>query len=122
MDIFSLAITGLLAAAIIYLIFRLPLAIFGNLRRGQRFREQLGTRLGDLRLSRMLGVVGINHSDYLHRQDTLTIRQQMTRCEQCGEKARCDELLDSPVTAETADLGFCANADGLRDIQERHSR
>lgn len=122
MDIFSLAITGLLAATIIYLVFRLPLAIFGNLRRGQRFREQLGTRLGDLRLSRMLGVVGIDQSDYLHRQDTLTVREQMARCDRCEEKTRCDELLESTVTAQTADLGFCANVDGLRDIQERESR
>ena len=113
MDSISLIITGLLVISMVYLVLRLPLAIFGNLRRGYGFRNGLARNLETLRLSRMLGFLGIEQADYLHQQKGLEIKQQMQRCAHCGDKDRCDELLDHGNTQASVDLGFCANIDEL---------
>ena len=60
MDVTSLIITLLLAALMLYLLVRLPLAIRGNLRAGHGFREGLAQSLEELRLARMLRFLGID--------------------------------------------------------------
>lgn len=116
MDIVSLIITLLLALLVLFIVVRLPLAIVGNLRTGQRFRESLAEALDRLRLSRMLGHLGIDRNAYLHTQPGVTIRNHMSRCDGCNEKARCDQVLDSGADAETESLGFCANIDDLKTL------
>ena len=118
MDIASLVITVLLAALMLYLLVRLPLAILSNLRAGHRFRQGLAAALDDLRLSRMLGFLGIDKADYLHRESGLEIQRHMQRCDACDDKGRCDEVLDSEIPVATESLGFCANIDDLKSVRE----
>lgn len=118
MEITSLIITLLLALLMLYLIVRLPLAILGNLRSGLRFRESLANSLDDLRLARMLKFLGIDKARYLHKEQALEIQQQMERCDGCGAKAQCDEMLESDQPANVDALGFCANIDDLKDIRD----
>ncbi len=118
MDIVSLAITVVLAALMLYLIVRLPLAILGNLRAGHRFRQGLAAALDELRLSRMLGFLGIDKAEYLHRESGVEIKKHMQRCDACEDKERCDQVLSSDVPAETESLGFCANIDDLKTMRD----
>ena len=118
MDIASLVITVLLAALMLYLLVRLPLAILSNLRAGHRFRQGLAAALDDLRLSRMLGLLGIDKADYLHRETALEIQKQMQRCDACDDKERCDQVLEGETPVETESLGFCANIDDLKSVRE----
>ena len=118
MDIASVIITILLAALMVVLVVRLPLAILGNLRAGHRFREGLAQALGDLRLSRMLKYLGIDHATYLHEQQALDIKKHMERCDRCDAKARCDQVLEADAPTEVESLGFCANIDDLKEIRK----
>ena len=118
MDILSLIITLLLATLMLYLLVRLPLAIFRNLRAGHRFRQGLAAALGELRLARMLGYLGIDKDAYLHKEQALEIKKHMERCDACDAKSRCDEVLDEAKPAAVESLGFCANIDDLKTMRE----
>lgn len=117
MDIASIVIALVLAALLLYLVVRLPLAIMGNLRAGHRFREGLGAALGDLRLSRMLRFLGIDPSAYLHQEPAIEIKHHMARCDACDAKSQCDQVLEADTQAGTDDLGFCANIEDLERIR-----
>lgn len=118
MDIASLIITLLLAVLMLYLVVRLPMAIFGNLRAGHQFRESLAEALDELRLSRMLGFLGIDKARYLHKESALDIQQQMDRCDNCDAKGQCDDMFGKDQPAEIESLGFCANIDDLKGMRE----
>ena len=118
MEIVSLLITVLLAALMLYLVVRLPLAILGNLRAGHRFRQGLAAALDELRLSRMLAYLGIDKAKYLHLESGVEIREHMRRCDACDAKEACDQVLESDTPAETESLGFCANIDDLKSMRE----
>jgi hypothetical protein len=114
----SLVIGGVLAVLLVLLVIRLPLAIAGNLHAGHRFRKSMAMALDELRLSRMLGVLGIDRDRYLHDQSALDIRQQMQRCDTCDAKTTCDQVLENEQPAQTEQLGFCANIDDLKQIRD----
>jgi len=116
-DIASLIITLLLAALMLYLVVRLPLAILGNLRAGHRFREGLAQALDELRLARMLKHLGIDSAAYLHKEQGLEIRKHMERCDNCDAKAQCDQTLDESPAPDVESLGFCANIDDLKEMR-----
>ena len=119
MDITSLIIVVSLAAIMLYLIVRLPLTIFGNLRAGHRFRQGLAKVLDELRLSRMLRHLGIDREQYLHEQTGLTIRRHMNRCNNCEDKEKCDQALAEDKPADVDALGFCNNIDDLKNLSKR---
>lgn len=114
----SLIITVLLAALMLYLFVRLPLAILANLRAGHRFREGLAQALDELRLARMLKYLGIDSAAYLHKETALEIQKQMDRCDNCDAKSRCDEVLTEAATPDVESLGFCANIDDLKEMRD----
>ncbi len=118
MDIASLIITSLLAALMLYLLVRLPLAISRNLRTGLRFRAGLAKALGELRLARMLKYLGIDSAAYLHKEQALKIKQHIDRCGSCDAKAECDQVLEAAPTPNVESLGFCANIDDLKQMRE----
>ena len=118
MDISSLIITLLLAALMLYLLVRLPLAILGNLRAGHRFRQSLAQALDELRLARMLKYLGIDKATYLHKEQALDIQKHMERCDGCDAKARCDQVLEEDATPEVESLGFCAKIEDLKEMRE----
>ena len=117
LDITSFVIAFLLAGLMLLLVVRLPLAILGNLRTGQRFREGLAATLDELRLSRMLRYLGIDRATYLHREQALEIQKHMDKCEQCDAKSRCDQVLEQDDEADVDALGFCANIDDLKAMR-----
>lgn len=118
MDIASLVITLLLAALMLVLLVRLPLAIMSNLRAGHRFRQGLAAALEELRLARMLKYLGIDSAVYLHKEQALEIQKHMERCDACDSKSRCDQVLEAAAPADVDTLGFCANIEDLKDIRE----
>ncbi len=121
MDIISFIITFALAALMLYLVVRLPLAIMSNLRAGHRFRQGLSNALDELRLARMLQYLGINKAHYLHKEQGLEIQRQMERCDACDDKERCDDVLENQAPADVDALGFCANIDDLKKMRESDS-
>ncbi|MCB1774830.1 MAG: hypothetical protein KDI88_14535, partial [Gammaproteobacteria bacterium] len=94
MDWVSLLIGGILAVMLVLLVVRLPLAIAGNLRAGHRFRKSMAMALDELRLSRMLGHLGIDRDKYLHEESALEIKRHMQRCDACDAKDNCDQALE----------------------------
>lgn len=101
------AFAGLLFAAIVF-----------NLRVGRRYRESLARDIDRLRLSRMLGALGIDVTGYLHNERILDIRQQMGRCSDCARTTECDERL-AGGSVDAQDIGFCNNEQALQQIVER---
>jgi len=118
MDIGSLLGTLVLAALVMGVVVMMPIAIGRNLVRGHDYRNRLDSKLASLRLSKMLGFLGIDKNAYLHQQQAREIRAHMERCEGCGDKQRCDETLGSQSVSPDVDLGFCANIDSLETVRK----
>jgi hypothetical protein len=118
MDIGSLLGTLVLVALVIAVIVMMPFAIGKNLMRGHAYRKRLEDQLNDLRLSKMLGFLGLDKSKYLHKQQAMEIRQHMEKCDACGDKAKCDDTLGSETVTPEVDLSFCANIDSLQQIEK----
>lgn len=119
MDLVSVVITFALAAMIVALVFWLPFAIVRNLQTGEEFRDALRRALDELRLSRMLALLGVDRDRYLHHHSVLEIHKHMRRCDGCDEKAQCDAALEASESDPKA-LGFCANIDDLELESQRN--
>jgi hypothetical protein len=91
-------------------------AILGNQKIARRYRKEMGERLSNLRLSRMLTRHHIDPNTYLHTQPVLDIEQQMKRCSNCAHTVRCDDLLAANGSGD-ADTSFCDNDDELQSIK-----
>ncbi len=90
-----------------YMIVSLPLAIFRNMKSGQRFRLALSRKLAALRLPRMLRMLGIDDQAYLAQNRVVDIEKHMDNCRNCGETGRCDRDLERGEL--TDDGGYCPN-------------
>lgn len=115
MNQFSAAISGLFAVLLAGFIVFLMVAIFRNLQAGKRYRQGIAAQLSRLRLDRMLGILGINQSAYLHAQPILGVRDQMKRCSECANTDQCDQLLDEGVGDQAE---FCTNDETLKKVKE----
>ncbi len=118
MEIGSLLGTLVLAALVMGVVVMMPIAIGRNLVRGHDYRKGLDSELSSLRLSKMLGFLGIEKSAYLHLQQTREIREHMEKCDACGDKQLCDETLATQGVSPAVDLGFCANIESLEKIRK----
>ena len=105
----GLAIVGLVAATGVAIV----VAIIGNMREGEAYREQLAQRLGRLRLGRALVLFGVDPTRYLHTQRMVDIEDQMRGCVACAEITRCDDALERQ---RSEDLSFCPNYDALTEL------
>ena len=115
MNIFTFLFVGLLA--ILHAIFAITLAvaIVFNIKAGLKYRNKLAQQIEELRLSRMLGTLGIDTEAYLHSEQGLEIKKQIERCAGCGNTQTCDEQLAAgDVSADNID--YCDNRDDLRSI------
>ncbi len=112
----SLAIATLFGVLSAVFLVLLVVAIVQNLRTGIRFRESLARQLSALRLNRMLAILGIDRSTYLHEQPVVKIREQMERCTACTRTDECDSLPDDDAGE---DIGFCPNEASLREARKR---
>ncbi|MGD8557152.1 MAG: DUF6455 family protein [Chromatiales bacterium] len=118
MDVGSLLGTLFLAALVMAVVVMMPVVIGRNLVRGHDYRNRLDSELSSLRLSKMLGFLGIDKSAYLHQQQAREIRTHMEKCDGCGDKHLCDETLSSKSVSPDVDLGFCVNNESLEKIRE----
>ena len=103
----------------IVLIFSLPIAIVFNLRVAERHREKFAAKLNELRLSKMLGALGIDINEYLHEERLVDIHQHMNNCEQCENIEACDEKLANNADATADGIGYCNNEASLQQLVEK---
>ena len=111
MQILTYIIVLILAIASLAMVIALPRAIGRSVNHGRRFREALDARLGQLRLSKMLGAMGVDRADYLATSRQVDIEQPMKNCRACEQKSLCDAELSS----HSANSGFdyCPNRDAI---------
>ena len=112
--------TSVLLLGLLLVIFTilLPLAIIYNTRAGMKYRQVIAGQLGRLRLGRMLTALGIDTDRYLSSERVADIREQMERCNACGNIDECDtQLAQGTVNADT--ISYCNNEESLRKIVER---
>lgn len=118
MDIGSLIGALALAALVLAVVVMMPISIGRNLVRGHEHRNRMDGELSKLRLSKMLGFLGIDKAAYLHQQQSVEIRDHMKKCDDCGDKEQCDDVLAAEQVSPEVDLGFCANIDSLRTMEK----
>ena len=121
MKLLTLIILAVLLSAPLIFAAVLFAAIIINVRAGLRYRLDLARELGRLRLSKMLGALGIDSGAYLHRERVTDIYDAMARCEHCANTRECDHRLVQGAIAPDQ-IGFCANEAPLRQIIDRGSR
>lgn len=115
MNPLSISVTGIFVILGIAFTTLLLVAILGNLKTARRYRESIGERLSQLRLSRMLAHKGIDQETYLHTQPVLDIEQQMQRCGNCAATERCDNALAAGNSEQQT--GFCENDTELQTVK-----
>ncbi|OOG20777.1 hypothetical protein B1C78_17035 [Thioalkalivibrio denitrificans] len=93
--------------ALLALIIALAWAISANMREGLLFRSGLARRLEELRLQRLMALLGLDPNRYLHAARIVDVERHMRTCKECEETARCDDALDKETPDALA--GRCAN-------------
>ena len=121
MNVISIVIGGLLAALALAFTVLLVSAIVFNVNAGKKYRRSLANRVKQLRLSKMLGALGIDVDTYLHTERIVDIQQQMDRCSACENLDKCDDQL-SQGTVDAGDIGFCNNEQSLQEIARKNSQ
>ncbi len=111
---FTLSVVGLSLA-----VFAMALtwAILHNLREGQAFRQLLAQRLEQLRLHRLMGLMGLNTGKYLYQERIHDVERHMRACASCAETSRCDQALEHQQPEAAAE--FCANYQDLQKLQRK---
>jgi hypothetical protein len=116
MNYLSIGISGFFSVLSVAFVVLLLAAITNNLKTASRYRQNIGKKLSSLRLSRMLSFHHIDRKAYLHAQPILDIEEQMTRCSNCAETQRCDQVLAENANADTT---FCDNDDELQQLKNK---
>lgn len=111
---FTLSVVGL---ALALFAVSLAWAILHNLREGQAFRAQLARRLGQLRLQRLMRMLGLDPGRYLHQERIVDVERHMRACASCPETSRCDQALEQHQPDAVAD--YCVNYPEIRDLREK---
>lgn len=111
---FTLSVVGL---AMALFAFSLAWAILHNLREGQAFRAQLARRLEQLRLQRLMRMLGLDPGRYLHQERIVDVERHMRACAQCPETARCDQALEQHQPE--AVTSYCANYPELKELRDK---
>ncbi|HHO67979.1 MAG TPA: hypothetical protein ENK12_03010 [Gammaproteobacteria bacterium] len=118
MNLFSLFSLVLLGLALLAFAGLLTAAIVFNMKAGRRYRQRLAAELQRLRLSRMLGALGIDIDSYLHNERVVDIHHQMHRCETCRNTDTCDEHLQEGAIG-SEEIPFCNNEAALQDMVKK---
>ena len=98
--------------ALLALVLALAWAISDNMRQGLRFRSGLARRLEQLRLQRLMGLLGLDPNRYLHAARIVDVERHMRTCSECPETERCDDALEKEKPEAMARR--CAN---YRDLE-----
>jgi hypothetical protein len=116
MNVVSMIVLGLMGALLAYSVLSIFISIVRNLKNGFRFRQDLAGRIGNLRLRKMLGSLGIDLSGYLHSRPVAEIEGHMRACQGCETQSTCDERL-GPAQKPIDDYSFCPNYESLKEAQ-----
>ncbi len=116
MDMFTLIVSSALGLLLGYFILRLAYTITVNLFNGRKFHHALEQEFDGLRLSRMLGALGINKTAYIYQTNVNDIHKQMESCSACKNTDKCDEKL-STKDLSADDIAFCNNEKDLKAMQ-----
>lgn len=108
---------SVVALALALFAVSLAWAILHNLREGQSFRLQLARRLEQLRLPRLMRMLGLDPERYLHQERIVNVERHMRACAGCPETRRCDQALEQNQPDAVAD--YCANYPDLRKLREK---
>jgi hypothetical protein len=123
MDIITVIVGGALILYLAYFLVRLAYTIGRNLVNGKRFYQNLESRLEDLRLGRMLSLLGINKKQYVYQNPVNDITKHMNQCASCANTAVCDEKLaaasSSTGSIELDGISFCSNKSELSGLKEQ---
>ncbi|WP_018233895.1 DUF6455 family protein [Thioalkalivibrio thiocyanodenitrificans] len=95
-------------------------AIMRNLREGERFRARLAHRLEQLRLHRLMRMLGMDPNRYLHEQPIVDAERHMRACARCPESTRCDQALEQEQPESVA--AYCANYEDLQALRDREKQ
>ena len=120
MDTITIIVGGALLAMVVWFLLQLSYSILGNLVKGRKFHSNLQQQFSQLRLSKMLGALGINKTDYIYQTKVKDIRQQMKNCTDCTNTVECDEKLATPAL-DVTDIDFCNNEAELKNIKKSQS-
>ncbi len=117
----TIIIGGALSLLLSYFILRLCYVIMINLINGRQFHHSLEKQFDQLRLSKMLGALGINKTSYIYQTNVNEIKQQMSSCSACENTDECDEKLSTPEI-DISNIEFCNNEAELKDIKNQQSK
>lgn len=79
------------------------------------YRRDQKRRFGELRIRRMLPLLGISHRRYFRKSLITTIEQQLHRCGRCPNAEACDDALHQEDASQA--LAFCPNFNELVRLQ-----
>jgi hypothetical protein len=116
MELLNLAAIATMGILVVVLAVSLTVAIGRNLKAGAAVREQLARRVAELPLGKMLKLVGVDSSRYLHGEYLKDVRQQIDTCESCDHNQHCSDTLE-PSKAKLEDYGFCPNQESLQKVR-----
>lgn len=110
----SIIVMIVAGTAMAVLVIALFYAISVNIRRGEAVRKALSERLAQLRLYRVLGLLGIDPKAFIHTQQLRDVERQMRTCANCKATEQCDSTLEKGTSGE---LGFCENREELSALR-----
>ncbi len=118
---FDWAGIAVLAIMAIALFIMFPVSIGKNLAQGHRYRKKLADRLEHLPMGRMLQKLGIDEYKFLHEQDGVHLKHEISQCESCEVKAMCEQELQSHEHLDVEDIDYCPNRDALAESLKTHA-
>lgn len=121
MNYISLFIAAMMTLLVVVFVISLFVAIIFNVKAAEKYRHRLAKRVESLRLNKMLTALGIDVDAWLHSENILDVKRQMSRCSECGNTEQCDETL-SGSKVDAADIGFCNNEKELQKIIEKQAK
>lgn len=118
MDTLTLIIGSALVIFLAAYMLRLSRTIFMNLMHGRKFHQSLEQDFLKLRLSKMLGALGIDKTAYIYQTRVKDVHRHMNNCEACENIDRCDQKLAS-AELTIAEIDFCNNEAELKVIKQQ---
>lgn len=106
----------LLSVVIIIGLFR---SITKSSQQGENFYQNLLEQIKQLRMHKMLQVLGVDEKEYTRGNQVNEIEMHMNRCQECGNTEQCDAELESGEIKH-ADQ-YCPNNEDLLNSAKKRS-
>lgn len=120
MDILEITLFVMTGIVLAILIVATAYLIVRSVGQGRQLQQGLEDGVSGLRLKRMLQKRHIDVDEYLHRENSSDIREQIRRCESCDSLDECDHYLGTAPGKTKAEPDFCPNQAVLDRITEKY--